>query len=79
MTSEASARDHLHWTVHASPGPQAGGAFGADQAISDPAKASLWPSIAITPKGEAIAAWVTNDQWQRAAGAADRRHGKPIG
>jgi hypothetical protein len=60
MTSEERP-DHLHWTVHASTRPQAGGAFGADQAISDPAKASLWPSIAITPKGEAIAAWVTND------------------
>ncbi len=60
MTSEERP-DHLHWTVHASTRPQAGGAFGADQAISDPAKASLWPSIAVTPKGEAIAAWVTND------------------
>ena len=50
MTSEERP-DHLHWTVHASTRPQAGGAFGADQAISDPAKASLWPSIAITPAG----------------------------
>jgi hypothetical protein len=52
---------YVHWTVHASTRPQAGGAFGADQAISDPATAALWPSIAVTPKGEAIAAWVTND------------------
>jgi hypothetical protein len=60
MTSQERP-DHLHWTVHASTRAQAGGAFGADQPISDPAKASLWPTIAITPKGEAIAAWVTND------------------
>ena len=53
--------NYVHWTVHASTRPQAGGAFGADQAISDPATAALWPTIAITPKGEAIAAWVTND------------------
>ena len=34
---------------------------GPDQAISDPATAALWPSVAVTPDGEAIAAWVTND------------------
>ena len=60
MTGE-SRKTYVHWTVHASTRAQAGGAFGADQAISDPATAALWPSIAITPKGEAIAAWVTND------------------
>ena len=59
MTGE-SRETYVHWTVHASTRPQAGGAFGADQAISDPATAALWPSIAITPKGDAIAAWVTN-------------------
>ena len=60
MTGEPR-ETYVHWTVHASTRPQAGGAFGADQAISDPATAALWPSIAVTPKGEAIAAWVTND------------------
>ena len=60
MTGEAR-ETYVHWTVHAATRPQAGGAFGSDQAISDPATAALWPSIAVTPKGEAIAAWVTND------------------
>jgi hypothetical protein len=60
MTGE-QRETYVHWTVHAATRPQAGGAFGAAQAISDPATAALWPSIAITPKAEAIAAWVTND------------------
>jgi hypothetical protein len=60
MTGE-QRKTFVHWTVHAATRPQAGGAFGAGRAISDPATAALWPSIAITPKGEAIAAWVTND------------------
>lgn len=47
------------WSVHAA--LRATDAFGPDTAISDPAHNALWPSIAITPSGKAIAAWVTND------------------
>jgi hypothetical protein len=43
------------WSVHASIGG------GPDTVISDPAHNALWPTVAVTPKGDAIAAWVTND------------------
>ena len=43
------------WTVHASING------GPDTVISDPAHNALWPTIAVTPSGGAIAAWVTND------------------
>ncbi len=46
--------------VHAVTRPQAGGPFGADTTISDTSLNGLWPSIAVTPAGDAIAAWVTN-------------------
>lgn len=56
----AWATQGAKWSVHASRRP-AGGAFGPDTTLSDPAHNALWPSIALTPTGKAIAAWVTND------------------
>ncbi|HWK28839.1 MAG TPA: hypothetical protein VNS09_19920 [Solirubrobacter sp.] len=47
-------------TVHAALRPQAGGPFGAGETISGDAKHALWPSVAMTPAGDAVAAWVTN-------------------
>lgn len=47
-------------TVHAALRPRAGGPFGAAETISGDAKHALWPSVAMTPAGDAIAAWVTN-------------------
>lgn len=41
--------------------PRAGGAFAAPQTISAAGHDALWPSIAVTPDGDAVAAWVTND------------------
>ena len=46
--------------VHASTRPQAGGPFGADTTISDTSINGLWPSVAMTPAGDAIATWVGN-------------------
>jgi hypothetical protein len=48
------------YAIHASTRPQAGGAFGADTTISDTAVNGLWPNVALTPAGDAVAAWVTN-------------------
>ncbi|MDA0182521.1 hypothetical protein OJ997_19585 [Solirubrobacter phytolaccae] len=48
------------WSVHAALRAD-GGAFGADTTLSDPAHHALWPSIALSPTGQATAAWVTND------------------
>lgn len=59
MTSDERA-GQPHWAVHAATRPQAGGAFGAAQQLSDDATNGLWPTIAITPEADAIAAWVTN-------------------
>jgi hypothetical protein len=50
----------VSYAVHASTRPQAGGAFGADETISNTAINGLWPSVAMTPAGDAIAAWVSN-------------------
>ena len=72
MTGE-QRRDHVHWTVHASTRPQAGGAFGADQAISDPATAALWPTIAITPEGRRARRLDHQPRRQRQR-QPDRRH-----
>ena len=47
------------WSVHAA--LRTGDTFGPDAMLSDPARNALWPSIALTPAGKAIAAWVTND------------------
>jgi len=52
---------YVKWVVHASMRPQAGGPFGADEVLSGDAPSALWPSIAVTPSGKAIAAWVVND------------------
>lgn len=46
--------------VHAVTRPQAGGPFGPDQRLGSPDRNALWPSVAMTPKGDAIAVWVTN-------------------
>ena len=48
------------YAIHASTRPQAGGAFGADTTISDTSVNGLWPNVALTPAGDAVAAWVTN-------------------
>jgi hypothetical protein len=50
----------IHWTVHAATRPAAGGPFGAEQTISATARNALWPSVAMTPTGDAVAVWVTN-------------------
>jgi hypothetical protein len=47
-------------TVQATTRPQAGGPFGAAQELSATDRNALWPSVAMTPAGEAVAAWVTN-------------------
>ncbi len=46
--------------VHAVTRSQAGGPFGADQRLGSPSRNALWPSVAMTPSGDAIAVWVTN-------------------
>jgi hypothetical protein len=48
------------WSVHAAVRPAAGGAFGADEPISAGDRNALWPSLAMTPAGDAVAAWITN-------------------
>jgi hypothetical protein len=52
--------NHLDWTVHAATRPNAGGPFGGDETISATDRNALWPSIAMTPTGDAVAAWITN-------------------
>ena len=42
------------------PPARAGGAFGADTTISDTSINGLWPKVAMTPAGDAIATWVAN-------------------
>ena len=54
---EARSRSYA---IHASTRPQAGGPFGAETTISDTSVNGLWPSVALTPTGDAIAAWITN-------------------
>jgi hypothetical protein len=50
----------LSWTVHAATRANAGGPFGSDETISVAGRNALWPSIAMTSAGEAVAAWITN-------------------
>ncbi|MEA2218035.1 MAG: hypothetical protein QOJ35_661 [Solirubrobacteraceae bacterium] len=50
----------INWTVHASTRPAGGGAFGGDETISAAGRNALWPSVAMTPGGDALAVWVTN-------------------
>ena len=57
-------------TIHAALRPQAGGPFGADTTVSDTSINGLWPTVAMTPTGEAIAAWISNTD---GSGAASRR------
>jgi hypothetical protein len=54
------AGNHLGWTVHAATRPSAGGPFGGDETISATDRNALWPSVAMTPTGDAVAAWITN-------------------
>jgi hypothetical protein len=54
------AGDHLSWSVHAATRTSAGGAFGGDETISAADRNALWPSVAMTPAGDAVAAWTTN-------------------
>jgi hypothetical protein len=48
------------WSVHAATRPAAGGPFGPEETISASDRNALWPSIAMTPTGDAVAAWITN-------------------
>jgi hypothetical protein len=52
--------NHLAWSVHAATRPYAGGPFGSDETISATDRNALWPSVAMTPAGDAVATWVTN-------------------
>jgi hypothetical protein len=54
------AAKHLAWSVHAATRPNAGGPFGGDETISATDRNALWPTVAMTPAGDAVAAWVTN-------------------
>ena len=58
--SRPSTRSRSSHAVHAATRPQAGGPFGAEETISDTSINGLWPSVAMTPAGDAIAAWITN-------------------
>jgi len=57
---EIQNKNSVSYTIHAATRPQAGGPFGPEATISDASINGLWPSIAMTPAGDAIAAWVTN-------------------
>ena len=48
------------WAVHAATRPAAGGAFTAAETISASGRNALWPSVAMTTTGDAVATWVTN-------------------
>jgi hypothetical protein len=50
----------LSWTVQAATVANAGGPFGSDETLSVAGRNALWPSIAMTSAGEAVAAWITN-------------------
>jgi hypothetical protein len=52
---------NVSWTVHAATRPAAGGAFGPDEAISAAEHNALWPTVAMTDAGDAVASWITND------------------
>lgn len=54
------AANRLAWSVHAATRPNAGGSFGRDETISAADRNALWPSVAMTPAGDAVATWVTN-------------------
>jgi hypothetical protein len=54
------SQNRLSWTVHAAIRPSTGGPFGAEHTISATDRNALWPSVAMTPTGDAVAAWVTN-------------------
>jgi hypothetical protein len=54
------AASHLAWRVHAATRPNGGGPFGSDETISAADRNALWPSVAMTPAGDAVATWVTN-------------------
>lgn len=55
-----SSPQRLAWAVHAAVRPAAGGPFGAEETISSTSRNALWPSVAMTPTGDAIDVFVTN-------------------
>jgi len=55
-----SGQGDVRWAVHAATRPQDGGAFAPDETISAADRNALWPSVAMTPAGDAVATWVTN-------------------
>jgi hypothetical protein len=70
----AHASNHLSWTVHAVTRPNAGGPFSTDETISSTARNALWPSVAMTPTGDAVAAWITNTDGSGGGEAAAAVH-----
>jgi hypothetical protein len=70
----ARTRTSLSWSVHATTRGVAGGAFAPEQEISDPARNALWPSMAMLPSGDALAAWVTNTDGSGGGRVAAARH-----
>ena len=51
---------HPVWAVHAVTRAGAGGPFSADETISAAGLDALWPAVAMTAAGDALATWVTN-------------------
>jgi hypothetical protein len=62
------------WSVHAVTRPRAGGPFGGDETISAAGRNALWPSVAMTPAGDAVAAWTTNDDGGGGGGVSAAVH-----
>jgi hypothetical protein len=76
MRGDVTAK-RLHWTVHAATRPRAGGSFGADETISASDRNALWPSVAMTPAGDAIASFVTNTDGSGGGQVAAAVHAAP--
>ena len=55
-----TASKGIRWVTEAVTRPAAGGPFGAGATLSDTSKNALWPNVAMTPAGDAVAVWVTN-------------------
>lgn len=55
-----TATKGVRWVTEGVTRPAAGGPFGAVATLSDTSKNALWPSVAMTPDGNAVAAWITN-------------------
>jgi hypothetical protein len=50
----------IRWATEAVTRPSAGFLFGGVETLSAPDRNALWPSVAMTPAGDAVAVWVTN-------------------